>query len=92
MIEKEGSLSDIPVIDLHCLEKSRLLGSQRLIVIDKVDLKYCLLLDHENNLVTIYLNEESNIRTGWIIRLLKDNVAGKKGSHCKYIFIFLYIT
>lgn len=91
MIEKEGAMNDIPIVGLHCLEKKRLLGSQRLIIIDKIDLEYCILVDHENNNIHIYLNEESNIRVAWILRLLKQHVAGKKGSHCKYIFI-LYIT
>ena len=90
MIEKEGAMNDIPIVGLHCLEKERLLGSQRLIILDKMDFEFCILVDHENNKVHIYLNEESNIRVAWILRLLKQHVTGKKGSHCKYIFIFIY--
>ena len=72
---------DCPIVNLGSLDKARLLGDQKMIIVDKQDSHYVLLVNHKQNKVTVFLNPESNIKLGWIIRLIKNSICGKKGLH-----------
>ena len=73
-------MQDTPIIDLGNLDKSRLLGDQKLIVTDKEDSHYLVLVDYAANKTTVFLNPDSNVKLAWILRLLKRSIV-KKGWH-----------
>lgn len=76
---------DTPIIDLGSLDKARLLGDQKLIVIDRQDYHYLVLVNYRADKTTVFLNPDSNVKLAWILRLLKKALVGKKGWHWKII-------
>ena len=72
---------DTPIIDLGSLDKARLLGDQKLIVIDRQDYHYLVLVNYRADKTTVFLNPDSNVKLAWILRLLKKALVGKKGWH-----------
>ena len=74
-------MSDIPIIDLGNLDRARLLGDGKMIVIDRQDSHYLVLVDYIGDKTTVFLNPESNVKLAWILRLLKKSLVGIKGWH-----------
>ena len=81
MIQSEANEDPIPIIGLQHLDKLRLLGSRGLIVLDKIESEYMVMIDYVNNTVYSMIYPDSNIRVAWILKLIKENIVGKPGKH-----------
>lgn len=81
MIQSEADEDPIPIVGLQHLDKLRLLGSRGLIVLDKIESEYFVMIDYVNNTVYSMIYPDSNIRVAWILKLIKENIVGKPGMH-----------